>query len=249
MNDSVNIDDKAVATVESGGAVALPSSSTNDNYYKKASGPSYIGRVQLYSKGKAVDLQQIPARHWGIPTTSNKIIDLGAEPDFLILARRPKAMSFEHTDFPVVQSFDPESELFQSIETRANEGGEDNAATVGISFLIYERNSKRVLEYYASSKSALMACDTLFAFLPDGEKTLDQLDAVTFGSQVIEGRKYTYVAPTFAECSTPITGIDPTMAVEQIQKFLEAKDTDMSKASEEVSDEEAAAARSRSTRR
>jgi len=249
MNDSVDVQDTAVANVTPGGALALPTSSKDNSTFYDNAGSSFLSRVQLYSKGKAVDNQLIATRHYGVPGAGDKIADLGDAPDFLVLARRPKAVTFEHPDFPIVQSFDPESDLFQQISDRKDEGGDDNGACVGISFLLFERTTQNFLEYYASSKSALMAADTLFGFLPTEGQSIDDLKAVTFGSQVINGKKFSWVAPTFTGCSTPITGCCPTKAVAEMTKFLEAKDTDMSQASTEASAEETAAAAAGNARR
>ena len=69
----------------------------DDLYAELAKGGDYLGRMQLYTKGKAVNKGLIPPGHYGIPERDDEIIDLGTTVDIIPLARRPKAIDMTDT--------------------------------------------------------------------------------------------------------------------------------------------------------
>ena len=199
-----------------------------------AGGSKYVGRVQLYSKGKAIDKGLIPAGHWGSPERGDKITDLTRQPDFLVLARRAKALDLSDLE-DIIQNYDMGSDEFKRIQAESEE--KDSSCSYGISFLLYCRQTESFLEYFANGKTSRPASKDLFGFLPV-EGNLENLKAVTFDSEVIETKRYTWLGPVFTKCSTPIEGMDIEEAAKQIEKFVNPP---APQKGEQVSDEEQAA--------
>ena len=65
-----------VATTNPNGTAVSTNTEADNMFNNLAGGSKYVGRVQLYSKGKAIDKGLIPAGHWGSPERGDKITDL-----------------------------------------------------------------------------------------------------------------------------------------------------------------------------
>jgi len=129
----------------------LPSTQigTDDQFAELAKGGDYIGRMQLYTKSKVNQKGLIPSGHYGIPESDEEIIDLGPSVDLLPLARRPKAIDMTDMEALVI-SYDMESPEFKRIETKSAEA--DSHCQYGPSFLVYERSTRRFLEFFCGNK-------------------------------------------------------------------------------------------------
>lgn len=223
-----------VATTNPNGTAVSTNTEMDSMFNNLAGGSKYIGRVQLYSKGKAIDKQLIKSGHWGSPERGDKIVDLGRNPDFLVLARRAKALDLSDVE-NISQSYDMNSAEFKRIQNESEV--QDSSCSYGISFLLYSRQTESYLEYFANGKTSRPASKDLFGFLPvDGD--LANLNAVTFDSEVIETKRFTWLGPVFGKCSTPIEGMNVEIAAQQIQKFLNPP---ASQSGEAVSEDEQAA--------
>ena len=216
----------------------LPVSTQNNEVFQDlAKSAAFLGRLQLYSKGAAIMKGLIGSGEFGIPEGDEKITVLGGKLDAVVLARRPKALDISDTN-AIVQSFDPNSADFKRISKESNT--KDSGCMYGVSFLIYERTSKRFLEYFAGTKTARGCCGDLFPFLPESHAAdAEYLTPVTMSSRLIEKGTYAWHAPVFNKCSTPIDLPAQDRVAEEMTKFLNP-DTNTS-SGETVSEDEAAA--------
>ena len=119
----------------------LPSTQvgTDDQFNDLAKSADYIGRLQLFTKGKAVNKGQVRPGHYGIPE-GEEVIDLGDTIDIVPLAKRPKALDMSDMD-AIITKYDPEDAEFKRIKAESLE--KDSHCMFGISFLVYERSTAR----------------------------------------------------------------------------------------------------------
>jgi len=222
----------------------LPSTQigTDEQFAELAKGGDYLGRMQLYTKSKANMKGLIPQGHYGIPESDEEIIDLGPSVDVLPLARRPKAIDMTDMEALVI-SYDMESEEFKRIAAKSTEA--DSHCQYGPSFLVYERSTRRFLEFFCGNKSCRIESKKLFPFLPLTQAGIDALAAagndvsnlkphgpipVTLKVKVAENRKGTWHVPVVVICSTPFASLPPDdVIVREISKFLAIKDNGVEK--------------------
>ena len=93
---------------------------------------TYLKRIQLYSKGKAVDTGKIPPGSFGVPGTDD-IQNLGTEIDIIPLVVRPKAIDSKDRDAIIVSYTEP-SEAFQAIKAASEV--KDSKCMWGFAFLV-----------------------------------------------------------------------------------------------------------------
>jgi len=222
----------------------LPSTQigTDDQFAELAKGGDYIGRLKLYTKSKDSIKGLIQDGHYGIPEGDNQVTDLGTSVDVLPLARRPKAIDMTDMEALVI-SYDPKSEEFKRIEAKSAEA--DSHCQYGTSFLVYERSTRRFLEFFCGNKSSRIESKKLFPFLPLTQTDIDAKAAagnnvgdlkphgpvpVTLKVNVAENRKGTWHVPLIVICSTPFTALPSDSVIRrEIDKFLAVKDNGVEK--------------------
>ena len=222
----------------------LPSTQigTDDQFADLAKGGDYLGRLKLYTKSKDSIKGLITDGHYGIPESDEEIIDLGPAVDVLPLARRPKAIDMTDMEALVI-SYDMESEEFKRIRAKSAEA--DSHCQFGPSFLVYERSTRRFLEFFCGNKSSRIESKKLFPFLPLKQAGIDALAAaghdvstfkphgpipVTLKVKVAENRKGIWHAPQVTICSSPFTRVPSDEAIRrEIDRFLAVKDNGVEK--------------------
>ena len=114
----------------------------------------------------------------------------------------------------------------------------------GPSFLVFERSSGRLLEFFCGSKSTRGEAKKIYPFLPltEADIAARELSGVephgplplTLKSRLVEKGTYSWHVPVVVKCSTPFTNL-PSMAaiVREIEKFVTIKDDGVEKVSEE----------------
>ena len=222
----------------------LPSTQlgTDDQFAELAKGGDYLGRMQLYTKSKANMKGLIPQGHYGIPESDDSIIDLGESVDLLPLARRPKAIDMTDMEALVI-SYDMESEEFKRIAAKSTES--DSHCQYGPSFLVFERSTKRFLEFFCGNKSSRIEAKKLFPFLPLSQADIDAKAEngnavgdlkphgpipVTLKTKVAENRKGTWHVPVVVMCASPFTTLPSDDVIRrEITKFLTVKDNGVEK--------------------
>jgi hypothetical protein len=218
---------------------------TDDQFAELAKGGDYLARMQLYTKSKANLKGLIPTGHYGIPESDEEIIDLGDSVDLLPLARRPKAIDMSDMEALVI-SYDMESEEFKRIQEKSKES--DSHCQWGVSFLVYERSTRRFLEFFCGNKSSRIESKKLFPFLPLRQEAIDALEAagndvsdlephgpvpVTLKVSVAENNKGVWHVPLVSKCSTPFMRLPSgDVLCREIAKFLAVKDNGVEKVQE-----------------
>jgi hypothetical protein len=217
----------------------------DDLYNELAKGGDYIGRMQLYTKGKPVNKGLIPPGHYGIPESDEEIIDLGTSVDIIPLARRPKAIDMTDSEALVI-SYDMESSEFKRIAAKSNEP--ESHCQYGPSFLVYERTTGRFLEFFCGNKSNRIEAKKVFPFMALSQADIDAKAAagndvsdlrphgplpVTLKVKLAENKRGSWHVPVVVKCSTPFTKV-PSMdvIVREMQKFLTVKDNGVERVEE-----------------
>jgi hypothetical protein len=201
--------------------------------------------MQLFTKSKANMKGLIPSGHYGIPESDEEIIDLGPSVDLLPLARRPKAIDMTDMEALTI-SYDMESEEFKRIAAKSAES--DSHCQYGPSFLVYERSTKRFLEFFCGNKSSRIEAKKLFPFLPLSQADINAKAEngngvsdlkphgpipVTLKTKVAENRKGTWHVPVVVMCASPFTSLPSDDVIcREIVKFLTIKDNGVEKVQE-----------------
>jgi hypothetical protein len=214
----------------------------NDDVYDSiAQSASFLGRLQLYTKGKAIDKGLIKPGHYGIPESADEITDLGVSIDVLVLARRPKAVDMSDSD-AIITSFDPDSAEFKRIAARSLE--KESNCMYGPSFLVIERNNPlRPLEFFCGTKSTRAEAKKIYPFLPLSQDDIDRRgikdekprgpQAMTLTVRFVEKGKWSWHVPVANKCTTPFTKLlAAERLVEEINKFVTAKADEVEKVEE-----------------
>jgi len=208
---------------------------------------SFLSRLQLFSKGNAINEGLIPPGTYGIPESDKKIIKLGPQIDILPLARRLKALDLSDKE-AIINNYDPTSEEFQDIKARAGE--QDSGCMYGTSFLVFERNSGRFLELFCGTVSTRPVAGDIAVFLPLLQGDIDRKKAA--GADVSQmkphfaqpctlkvrlaknKRGHSWHVPDVQPCSVPFTNLPPQeVIVDEMTKFLTAKNGDVETVKEE----------------
>jgi hypothetical protein len=226
---------KAVA-----GVPALGIDVSSDIFKGLSKSSEYLERLQLFTKGKAIDQGLIAPGRYGVPHSEDNIEDLGAEIDILPLCCRPKALDMRDRD-AIVTNYDPTSPEFKEIE---EQGKTPNSGCMyGLTFLIFERSSAKCYELFCGTKSMRNECGKIGAFLPISEATAAVLEAKTGKPCKARGplpctlkAKYTtkgdwgWHCPVCLACSDPFVNLPPADELtKEIEKFMALANTEIEK--------------------
>jgi hypothetical protein len=136
-----------------------------------------------------------------------------------------------------------ESEEFKRIAAKSAES--DSHCQYGPSFLVYERSTKRFLEFFCGNKSSRIEAKKLFPFLPLSQADINAKAEngngvgdlkphgpipVTLKTKVAENRKGTWHVPVVVMCASPFTALPSDDVIRrEITKFLTVKDNGVEK--------------------
>lgn len=191
-------------------------------------GGDFLPRLQLYTKGKAIDEQLIAPGHYGIPVSDEEIIDLGDQIDLLPFARRTKAIDMSDPGALIVV-YDFQSPEYTRIAAEANE--KDSHCMYGPSFLVWERTTGQFLEFFCGSKSARSEAKKLFSYLPltandiqarglVGEEPHGALP-VSLKSKRVSKQRFSWHVPVVTKCTNSFVKLpSPEQVVREITKFI-----------------------------
>jgi len=192
----------------------------------------FLARLQLFTKGKAINKGLVRPGHYGIPE-GEEVTDLGDTIDIIPLARRTKAIDMTDTN-AVIAVYDAQSKEFLRIQEQSAE--KESHCMYGPSFLVYERETGRFLEYFCGSKSARGEAKKLFPYLPLSQPMIDAAAkngvnvtgmaphgpvAVTLKSKLVEKGDWSWHVPVVVKCMTQFNRL-PTEEVilREITRFL-----------------------------
>jgi hypothetical protein len=203
-------------------------------------GGEFLARLQLYSKGSAINKGLISPGHWGIPEGDEEVTDLGPSVDLLPLARRPKAIDLGDKD-AIVVDYDMASDEFKRIADAAME--QDSGCMYGPSFLVIERSTGRFLEWFCGTKSTRSVAKRIYTYLPLTEEDIKARGVkaephgplpFTMKIKLVERKRFSWHVPVVVKCSTPFANLPPTdKVIQEIQRFINPKDTGVEKVNEE----------------
>lgn len=224
-------DEKALVPVD---LTQLPSTQigSDTDFDAIAKSSDFLPRLQLYTKGKAINKKLVGPGNYGIPVSDDEVTDLGDEIDILPLARRPKAIDLKDKD-NIVAVYDLKDPEFARIQAQSAE--KESGCMYGPSFLVFERSTGQFLEFFCGTKSARTEAKRIYPYLPLTQAMIDANPAladqmphnalpVTMRSRLVEKGQWSWHVPVAVKCSTPFTTLPPSeVIVEQIRKFLDVK--------------------------
>ncbi len=234
----------------------LPATRTGGaNLFKRvAKASSYLKRLQLFSKGRAVNKRLVAPGEFGVPLSDDEVRVLGDKCDMIVFAARAKAIDMSDRKNIIVH-YDADSEVFKDIEARSFT--KDSGCMFGIVFLAFSREYGDFVEYFCGTKSARAEAAKLQPFLPVSEADVELAKAegvelrvqppkpVTFGSRLKEAENFSWHIATYTPCSQPFTNLPPQEEIVMaITKFLSEPSTNL-EAAEEESEEAATTERVR----
>jgi len=204
----------------------------------------FFDRIQLFSKGGAIDRDLIRPGHYGVPSGEDSIKDLGVEIDLLPLVCRAKALDLSDRD-AIVTNYDPTSSAFKEIQEKASI--QNSGCMYGLTFLVFERSAGRFYELFCGvNKSMRMESDKIASFLPlpeDAAKRLEEKKGVrvephgpmpcTLKAKYVTKRNFGWHVPICVQCSTPFTNLPPVDRIQaEIEKFMNLANTEVEKVEE-----------------
>ena len=206
----------------------LPSTQvgSDDQFADLAKGGDYIGRLQLFTKGEAVNKGLVLPGHYGIPVSKDEVENLGVSVDIVPLARRQKAIDMSDLD-AVVSVYDRNDAEFQRIETAST--ASDSHCMFGVSFLVYERSTERFLELFFGTKSTRPEAKKLYPFLPltpadiQARKLNEEPRAprpVTLTVKLAKNKNGSWHVPVVTMCSVPVKLPNVDRLNKEILSFL-----------------------------
>lgn len=220
----------------------LPSTqfASQEDFDRLGKGAGFLGRLQLYTKGTAVNKRLIGPGEYGIPEGEDNILVLGDSVDVLPLTRRPKAIDMSDKE-AIITSYDAQSETFKDIAARA--GGKDSGCMYGISFLVIERTTGQFLEFFCGTKSTRPEAGKIAPFLPVSAADIERLAAagndvskmephgprpMTLKSKLVEKGTYSWHVPIVLPCSTPFTKMPKEADIyAEVTKFVTARGSEV----------------------
>jgi hypothetical protein len=223
-------DGSNVAEKEKGPSTQI---STDDQFAELARASNCLERLQLYTKGKAVNRKLIEAGNYGIPVNDEAVNDLGSQIDIVPLARRPKAIDMSDSE-AILVSYAPDSEEFKRIAAQSLE--KEPQCLYGPSFLVFERSQGAFLEFFCGNKSSRSEAKNIYPYLPLTQADIDAQAArgkdvtglvphgplpLTLKSRLLKKGTYSWHLPVVAKCNEPFTNLPGTDEIaKEIAAFL-----------------------------
>lgn len=208
---------------------SVPSTQLGDDsqFTSLSQSSEFLRRIQLISKGKYVDSRQCQGGDFAVIMDSETAKPIGDSIDILVLARRPKALDMSDLE-AVIVSYDPNSDLFKDIQARSAES--DSGCQYGVSFLIAERSTASLYEFFCGSVSLRRETDTIWAYSAKTKEQIEKFNLkgfvpgqpkpLTLKSKNVRKKTYSWFVPKVQDCSTPFTK-NQVPSPEVIQKELE----------------------------
>jgi hypothetical protein len=232
-----------LAVKDVAGVPALGIDMASEVFLGLSKSSEYLERLQLYTKGKAIDQGLIGPGRYGVPHSDDNIEDLGTEIDILPLCCRPKALDMRDKD-AIVTNYDPTSEQFREIETTGKTA--NSGCMFGLTFLIFERSTGKFYELFCGTKSMRNECGKIGAFLPMSEATAEALETktgkpckahgplpCTLKAKYVTKGDWGWHVPVCSGCSEPFSNLPPIEALKtEIENFMALKNTEIEKVEE-----------------
>jgi hypothetical protein len=197
---------------------------------------SFLDRIQLYTKGAAIDNGLIAPGRYGVPRGDDSIQDLGNEIDIIPICCRLKALDMRDRE-NIVVNYDSNSETFKIIKALSDQP--NSKCMHGPTFLVFERSTGSFYEFFCGTKSTRTESGKIGQFLPKSEadaailskqtnrKVSTYAEACTLKVKYIKKSTYGWHVPECKVCSTPIDNLPADeKIVEEMNKFMALKSTE-----------------------
>jgi hypothetical protein len=216
---------------------------SDEQFTDLARSADYLLRLQLFTKGKAVNRKLVGPGNYGIPLSDEEVTDLGDEIHIIPYSRRPKAIDMTDSE-AIIVSYDPATPEFQRIADQSLE--KESHCMYGPSFLVYELKQNAFFEFFCGNKSSRQESKKLFPYLPLSQADIDAKAAkgedvstlvphgpmpLTLKSRLVEKGTYSWHVPVVGKCSTTFPKVPTTeRVVKEINAFLAVKDNGVERA-------------------
>jgi hypothetical protein len=217
----------------------LPSTQlgTDEQFEQMSRSTGFLGRLQLFTKGNAIDEGLIPPGTYGIPESDKKIIKLGNSVDILPLARRLKALDLSDKQ-AIVDNYDAKSDTFKDIAARSEETNSN--CMYGTSFLVLEKSTGRFLEFFCGTKSTRPIAGDIAVYMTVTQADIDRKKAAGADVSKMEPhgvqpctlkvrlaknkRGNSWHVPDVQPCTSPFINLPSIESiVDEVKKFLAEK--------------------------
>ena len=205
-----------------GGALATQTGADLKALDAMTSSSAFLQRMQLYSKGKSGAAGTIiDGGHFGIPRSSDDIVDLGTSVDMLVIARKAKAIDMSDTDNIIVSNSPADAEFKRIVDLADNT--RDSGCAYGPTYLVYERSTSSFYELFMGNKSGRYASGKINEFLPSLVDGTPTFPTMTLNSEYITKGKWNWFAPKPTAGLTAIDLPDAEALKSEIEKFMKAE--------------------------
>lgn len=206
----------------SGGALSTQTGADLKALDAMTSSSAFLQRMQLYSKGKSgASGTIIDGGHFGIPRSSDDIVDLGTSVDMLVIARKAKAIDMSDTDNIIVSNSPADAEFKRIVDLADNT--RDSGCAYGPTYLVYERSTSSFYELFMGNKSGRYASGKINEFLPSLVDGTPTFPTMTLNSEYITKGKWTWFAPKPTAGLTAIDLPNAEALKSEIEKFMKAE--------------------------
>jgi hypothetical protein len=172
---------------------------------------NYLPSLRVFDSGSdAVTKKYVEGGDLAIPLGGEKFINLGKETSVLNFGYRPRASIFQGTQKPI-DYFDPETEEFLDVQTRALKGAPGYQA--GLEYLVWSPEANRFCVFFLGSKSGRRVSDDMKALVGQ---------AATIRSKFVEKGGYSWWCAEILTCSTPFDLPDASECEKSLGMFQEA---------------------------
>lgn|SRR5574340_437428 len=203
----------------------------------------FLERIQLFTKGSAIDRGLIAPGHYGIPKGEDHIVDLGVEIDVIPLCARPKAIDLRDKE-AIVTNYEYNSDTFQDIKERSGE--QNSGCMYGLCFLVAERSTGQLYELFCGTKSMRQESGKISGYLPLSAEQAEKLEvdtgkphrahgplACTLKVKYVKKNNWAWHVPICVQCSTPFNNMPSLDYIKaEVERFVTAKSTDIEKVEE-----------------
>ncbi len=203
---------------------------SDEDFKSISKGAGFLRRLQLFTKGKAINKGLIGPGHWGIPVSDEEVIDMGTSLDVIPLCRRTKAVDMSDRE-AIIVSYEAQSPEFLRIKKIADSKVQDSGCMYGSSFLVLTRDGE-FLELFFGSASSRSEADKVAPFLPAENRAPSPC---TLKVRLVEKKSFSWHVPVVQRCGIPFESL-PT--VDTIQANRVAFTTIKNEGSEVVTEEE-----------
>ena len=196
----------------------LPSTQigSDDQFADLAKSADYIGRLQLFTKGKAVNKKLVGPGNYGIPESDEEV-------------DRPGRHHRHHSVGPPAEGHRHDRQRgdhrqLRSREPRSSSGSPPSrwkrkaTACTAPSFLVLRAEHRPFLEFFCGNKSSRSEAKKVYPYLPLTQADIDAKAAkgddvgdlqphgplpLTLKSRLVEKGTYSWHVPVVVKCSTP----------------------------------------------